>query len=573
MAIIPSSASPETLYLGPEPGYPGSGDRRSLSDEFNDSSSYSLSEFYSGGPLVPASNSGVPSSGTISLGDFYGATNITPLVIPSGGTLLPTSTSGSPGTHLYRVFLSPGTLNVASGGPGPVTILVIGGGGSAGANSALSQKYSTGGGGGGGVRYIENHTLGPGQYPIVVGSGGHGHSGDAFPPPQYPGAGPGTNGQDSSGFGFSATGGGHGGVMLPNGTSPQTPTGTPPPFYGVFPAQNNSPSHPISPSTFQNLSGGVRPIVYAQPGGSGGGGSNMAPPHSNFVAYPNPQGGQFGPTEWVGAGNDGNYTPAEGNPGGRGGARGPTMPQATAGGAGGGAGGAGGHSTGPGPNPTGVPNSGYGGGEGGDGRACPHFPGPVIANALPADYDRYPRGGTAPTQYPAPFPQMRINRTQMPVPVAGPPYAQRRGPAYALNADNPSVSNVRTLKQSFIDAVGPTGLYGGGGGGSRGPHPWTPQYKQIGTGEPGPGGGGRGSYESPVSHPYRENAFPGVTYTGGGGGGGGTFSYIPGPTAGPVWLPQTGASAPYTNGTWSAPFASGIGQGAPGIVIIRYDAP
>ena len=45
MAIIPSSASPETLYLGPEPGYPGSGDRRSLSDEFNDSSSYSLSDF------------------------------------------------------------------------------------------------------------------------------------------------------------------------------------------------------------------------------------------------------------------------------------------------------------------------------------------------------------------------------------------------------------------------------------------------------------------------------------------------------------------------------------------------
>ena len=122
MAIIPSATSPETLYLGPEPGYPGSGDRRSLSDEFNDSSSYSLSEFYSGGSLVPASNTGVPSSGTISLGDFYGATNITPLVIPSGGTLLPTSTSGSPGTHLYRVFLSPGTLNVASGGPGPVTI-------------------------------------------------------------------------------------------------------------------------------------------------------------------------------------------------------------------------------------------------------------------------------------------------------------------------------------------------------------------------------------------------------------------------------------------------------------------
>ena len=112
-----------------------------------------------------------------------------------------------------------------------------------------------------------------------------------------------------------------------------------------------------------------------------------------------------------------------------------------------------------------------GGGEGGDGRSCPHFPGPVIANALPADYDRYPRGGTCSYTVSCSISDMRINRTQMPVPVAGPPYSVRRGPAYALNKDNPSVSNVRTLKQSFIDAVGPTGLYGGGGGGSRGPNP------------------------------------------------------------------------------------------------------
>jgi hypothetical protein len=68
-------------------------------------------------------------------------------------------------------------------------------------------------------------------------------------------------------------------------------------------------------------------------------------------------------------------------------------------------------------------------------------------------------------------------------------------------------------------------------------------------------------------------AFPGVTYTGGGGGGGGTYDYITGPTAGPAWLPQTGATAPYTHGNWTSPFAVGVGQGAPGIVIIRYDAP
>lgn len=48
-----------------------------LAGEFPDSTPYSLSEFYRGGGKVPdaAGNSAVPTSGAISLGNFYGAVN------------------------------------------------------------------------------------------------------------------------------------------------------------------------------------------------------------------------------------------------------------------------------------------------------------------------------------------------------------------------------------------------------------------------------------------------------------------------------------------------------------------
>ena len=46
-----------------------------LRTEFGDTGSSSLSEFYRGGSLVPntGTNAAVPTSGTISLSDFYGA--------------------------------------------------------------------------------------------------------------------------------------------------------------------------------------------------------------------------------------------------------------------------------------------------------------------------------------------------------------------------------------------------------------------------------------------------------------------------------------------------------------------
>lgn len=63
----------------PGPGTPI--DLQDLADEFGGSTPHQISEYYRGGGEVPdsAANSAVPTSGTISLGDFYGAVNVVTL--------------------------------------------------------------------------------------------------------------------------------------------------------------------------------------------------------------------------------------------------------------------------------------------------------------------------------------------------------------------------------------------------------------------------------------------------------------------------------------------------------------
>lgn len=64
-----------------------------IKTEFGATGTRSLTEFYRGGAYVPniSANSGVPTSGTISLLDFLGATNYT----PHTATAAPTSLTGS----------------------------------------------------------------------------------------------------------------------------------------------------------------------------------------------------------------------------------------------------------------------------------------------------------------------------------------------------------------------------------------------------------------------------------------------------------------------------------------------
>lgn len=65
-------------------------------DEFGGTAPHDLSEYYAGGTFVPSSNTGVPTSGTISLSDFYGASAATVVTVTEGSL-----TNASFGSYNY----------------------------------------------------------------------------------------------------------------------------------------------------------------------------------------------------------------------------------------------------------------------------------------------------------------------------------------------------------------------------------------------------------------------------------------------------------------------------------------
>ena len=108
-----------------------------VAGEFGGSTPHSLSEYY-------GVASGVPSSGTISLSNFYGTSNAQ-YVYATGGSV---SQSGNYRTHY---FYGSGYFNITNGGnsagSNSVTYLIVAGGGGG---------SGVGGGGGGGYRYSNN---------------------------------------------------------------------------------------------------------------------------------------------------------------------------------------------------------------------------------------------------------------------------------------------------------------------------------------------------------------------------------------------------------------------------------
>jgi hypothetical protein len=109
-----------------------------------------------------------------------------------------TSTAG------LEVYTSNGTKWVNVAGPAyTVDALIVAGGGSGGANIG-------GGGGAGGFRAITGITVYPGyEYPIIVGGGGTANGGQNRPSANWLVTG--SNGADSSAFGYTSIGGGAGG--------------------------------------------------------------------------------------------------------------------------------------------------------------------------------------------------------------------------------------------------------------------------------------------------------------------------------------------------------------------------
>ena len=199
----------------------------SLSDiqgEFGGSNPISLSEYYAGGGLVPPGTSGtygaVPSSGTISIQNFYGTTAFTPVTN--------TYTSGS------------GNETVPSGASS-LTLTVVGAGGSGGSSYTDfgSDVYNSGGGGGGagysiitrsvvsgdwsttiaysvgtsgGVSSTTTGSLSAGAVSLTGGGGGNGTSADSGS-----GGGGGTGGTASGGTNTSGSAGGSGTASMSSG--------------------------------------------------------------------------------------------------------------------------------------------------------------------------------------------------------------------------------------------------------------------------------------------------------------------------------------------------------------------
>lgn len=155
--------------------------------------------------------------------------------------------------YKYHTFTSPGTFTISSGN-NYVEFLIVGGGGSGGAGG--------GGGGAGGIAYSSSYPIGPGTYPVTVGTGGTG----SFTAPL-------NDGTDSifntisgkGGGGGNGRAGGSGGGNGGTATQPSQPT-----FGGLVTNYGNNGAP--NPGLDGSGGGGANAVGNPDNGGAGGSG-------------------------------------------------------------------------------------------------------------------------------------------------------------------------------------------------------------------------------------------------------------------------------------------------------------
>lgn len=260
----------------------------SLSDiasEFGDTAPYQMSEYYRGGGLVPNApdNSGVPTSGQIGIGNFYGATNriAVPLTISASTTTPYDVTTSATASPLYVAGISDITLTVNPGvtqgasGTGVYSIYVpnglnagdnvtivnnghiqgVGGNGGFGGHQHAPQAGGAGAGGGSAV-YVNRPTTITNNG-TISGGGGGGGGGAASQPVTY-GSVPSPKGSvPSVSTVYRGGGGGGGGSGYSGGSG--GPGGWGQTFQGSPGAAGTSPA------------GGAGGSSTSQAGGAGGG--------------------------------------------------------------------------------------------------------------------------------------------------------------------------------------------------------------------------------------------------------------------------------------------------------------
>jgi len=263
------------------------------------------------------------------------------------------------------------------------------------------------------------------------------------------------------------------------------------------------PTLALSAGTYTiTIGGGASPTPNTPSPGSQGTPSKLAPPSPTAPVILEAIGGGYG---------NATNTPAAAGPGGSGGGYG-TSPSRSGGG-------------------TGTPGQGNPGGN--------TNPGPYSAGASGGGGGAGGSGGTGSPPTPSGSPPFISNITN-----------GNGGPGSPIPAFPSSVLSgyIPVMPPTALTAIGPTGLYAGGGGGGSFQSPSPTVFSPAGSG--GPGGGGRGGQAFFPSSPHYPtgltpaDAVSGQIHTGSGGGGG-----SPGT--------PTGTS----------------GGGGAGVVMIRYASP
>lgn len=304
-----------------------------IAGEFGGSVPHSLSEYYRGGGLVPntPTNAAIPTSGQISMGNFYGSANRVAINLTISGntynydvfsnrgptyspgssditvTVNPGVTVGSTSTGAYAMLVpsgfSPGdTVTIVNNG----VIQGMGGGGGTGgqANSSGTPYPGSAGGAGGHALYVNRPTVVTNNGTLAGGGGGGGGGGGSSAPGakfiNYVRGGGGGGG--GAGFNGGAAGSG-GGLIAPVG--PEARAGNPgqagtSPAGGAGGAGGQMPGAGIYNQAGAGGAGGGRgasgangqnsPTTQAQYGvaasGGGGGAAGRYMTGNPFVTWP-----------------------------------------------------------------------------------------------------------------------------------------------------------------------------------------------------------------------------------------------------------------------------------------------
>lgn len=205
-----------------------------IQTEFGGTNPISMSEYYRGGPFVTTNNTGVPTSGAISIGNFYGANNqfaftissnqtnanLRTLAINAGwnqssrvvatianGIIISSNSTGTPALTVNGSF--PNGVELVNNG---VVVGMGGAGGKGGAGATASGPATAGGAGG--LALSVAVAISVNNAGTIAGGGGGGGGGASYANSSgedvYPGDGGGGGGGQSSAAANSA-GGSNGG--------------------------------------------------------------------------------------------------------------------------------------------------------------------------------------------------------------------------------------------------------------------------------------------------------------------------------------------------------------------------